>query len=110
MYEIHSQIVALEKDYYSEEQRLYRLETQYDSLGSKFFFCQSEEYQTEHGSMLLEDATPREMFSSAADDDDIILKRLMAMGWALEESLKALEACDYNIGKVGKVFSGFLGI
>lgn len=37
------------------------------------------------------------------EHDDPILKRLTAMGWSREESLKALEQFDYNIDKVSKI-------
>jgi epidermal growth factor receptor substrate 15 len=39
--------------------------------------------------------------TAGTEHDDPILKRLTAMGWSRDESLKALEKYDYNIDKVG---------
>lgn len=39
--------------------------------------------------------------TGGTEHDDPILKRLTAMGWSRDESLKALEKYDYNIDKVG---------
>jgi epidermal growth factor receptor substrate 15 len=44
--------------------------------------------------------TPGRALSIGTEHDDPILKRLTAMGWSREESLKALEEYDYNIDKV----------
>ena len=46
--------------------------------------------------------TPGRALSTGTEHDDPILKRLTAMGWNREESLKALEQFDYNIDKVRK--------
>lgn len=45
--------------------------------------------------------------TAGTDHDDPLLKRLTAMGWSREESLKALEKYDYNIDKVRHVDSPF---
>jgi len=43
---------------------------------------------------------PGRALSTGTEHDDPILKRLTAMGWSRDESLKALEQFDYNIDKV----------
>jgi epidermal growth factor receptor substrate 15 len=45
---------------------------------------------------------PGRTMSTGSDHDDPILKRLTAMGFSREESLKALEEYDYNIDKVSQ--------
>ncbi|KEF54522.1 uncharacterized protein A1O9_09689 [Exophiala aquamarina CBS 119918] len=42
---------------------------------------------------------PGRALSTGTEHDDPILKRLTAMGWSRDESLKALEQFDYNIDK-----------
>lgn len=46
------------------------------------------------------------LVQSGAEDDDPILKRLIGMGFAREESLGALEKYDYNIDKVRSPAAG----
>lgn len=48
---------------------------------------------------------PGRALTMGTEHDDPILKRLMAMGWSREESLKALEEYDYNIDEVSFVHS-----
>lgn len=48
----------------------------------------------------LERPQPGRALSAGTEHDDPILKRLTAMGWSRDESLKALEKFDYNIDKV----------
>ena len=43
---------------------------------------------------------PGRALSHGTEHDDPILKRLTAMGWSRDDSLKALEQFDYNIDKV----------
>jgi epidermal growth factor receptor substrate 15 len=43
---------------------------------------------------------PGRALSGGTEHDDPILKRLTAMGWSRDESLRALERFDYNIDKV----------
>jgi epidermal growth factor receptor substrate 15 len=43
---------------------------------------------------------PGRALTMGTEHDDPILKRLTAMGWSRDESLKALEEFDYNIDKV----------
>lgn len=50
---------------------------------------------------------PGRALSTGTEHDDPILKRLTAMGWSREDSLKALERFDYNIDKVSTTIPQF---